>query len=250
MNLRKHLLPFAVLAGLGVPAAQGATPSFVCSQAKTWVERTVCQSDALAARDMELASVRARILSTIQGSARAEFEDGQRTWWSSLAACRTSRAPESCLVEHYTRRIAAIRARPDYPGDSPVAPVISSKPAPIASSGEGWTRHLSEYQRALRACNEEASTPIGKVLAAWPGDMPDTVGLRLVDGNSQEWICIAHRDGYKVYRFSHPAADEMLPPAGPVYHLGGEKPPPGCHDAVQVLDAHGKSVGWISEGDC
>jgi hypothetical protein len=41
-----------------------------------------------------------------------------------------------------------------------------------------------------------------------------------------------------------------MPAPGPVYHLGGDKPPPRCSSATQVVDPNGKPVGWISDKDC
>lgn len=244
-----HRFLVLVAAALACLPAWGATPSFVCKQARSWVEKTVCRSDALATLDLELASVRSRLLSSLHQGARPALEGEQNRWWAGLRACRSAADPVACLRGRYEHRIAAIRAHPDYPGDTP-RPPPDPEPSSIATAGKGWTRDLSKYQRALRACNEESATPIGKVLVAWPGDDADTVMLRVVDWNLREWVCAAHRSGHKVFRFAAPAPDEKLPPAGPVYHVGGSAPPPRCMNATQVLDVGGRPAGWISDEDC
>ncbi|MBX9965580.1 MAG: hypothetical protein K2Y35_21155 [Burkholderiales bacterium] len=230
-------------------SAQAATPSFVCTKAKTWVETTVCGSDRLSELDLQLAVAYARLLKVVSGEGRKTLEAEQRTWWSSRNDCRKAASPVACLEGRYERQIAALESRPDYPGET-VAKNIELPPEPIANAGRGWTRELSKYQKALRACREESSVAVSKVLVAWTtGDDEASVGARLVDWNLKEWVCVAHVDGHKVFRFEARDPQEQLPPSGPVYHLAA-KAPPGCKAATQVLDVNGKAAGWISEADC
>ncbi|MFO1320182.1 MAG: hypothetical protein U1F52_11235 [Burkholderiales bacterium] len=230
------------------PAA-AATPSFVCAKAKQWLEQTVCASPRLSELDLELAVVRARVLRASNTTARRALEKEHQGWWASLGECRTGSDAQACLAGRYQRRLEALKSRPDYPGEGTAKPV-DPEPSAIAQAGKGWTKQLSAYLRALRACKEEAPVSIGKLLVGWPSGDGESVSLRLADWNLKEWICIAHRDGYKVFRFEPRGADERVPEAGPVYHLGGDAPPPGCSHATQVVDPNGRPAGWISEQDC
>ena len=246
---RFAIVPSVIAALSAGVVAHAATPSFVCTKAKTWVETTVCASDHLSELDLKLAVAYARVLKVVSGPGRKTLEAEQRTWWASRNDCRKASEPIACLEVRYERQIAALESRPDYPGAT-VAKNIELPPEPIANAGRGWTRELSKYQKALRACREESTVAVGKVLVAWPtGDDEASVGARLVDWNLKEWVCIAHADGHKVFRFEARDPQEVLPPSGPVYHLAA-RAPPGCKTATQVLDVTGKAAGWISEADC
>ena len=64
------LLRAVGLAALLVPAcALSATPSFLCSKGKTWVEKTICGSERLSELYLELATVYARLLRVTAGAA-------------------------------------------------------------------------------------------------------------------------------------------------------------------------------------
>lgn len=241
------------LAALLLAAAgpsRAVSPSFLCKHAKAWVEVTVCGSSALAQRDLDLAVVHARLLRSAKATSRTALDREQQQWWASLSACKTAADPVACLAGRYDERIASIKVRPDYPGEGRQRAAPPSEPTPIVRDGRGWTRALSSYQKALRACNEESPAPIGKLLVAWPTDDPDSVALRVVDWNLKEWVCIAHREGHKVFRYEASDGASGMPAPGPVYHLGGDKPPPRCSGATQVVDVNGKPVGWISDKDC
>ncbi|MEO8038081.1 MAG: hypothetical protein ABI794_04885 [Betaproteobacteria bacterium] len=237
-----------VAAVLCCAGATAGTPSFQCSKAKSWVEKTVCSSARLSDLDLGLAVAYARVLKVAGGEGRRSLEAEQRAWWASRSDCRKTSDPAGCLEGRYQRQITTLESRPDYPGEA-VAHDVELPPESIAKAGPGWTRELSKYQRALRACNEEAPVAIGKVLVVWPTGEDDSVGARLVDWNLKEWVCRAHLDGHKVFRFEARDPAEQLPAAGPVYHLGA-KMPPGCRTATQVLDVNGRPLGWISGQDC
>lgn len=245
--LRKVCLGAGALWWVAGPAT--AAPSFVCTKAKLWIEQTICASPSLSALDLDLAVVRARVLRASNPTARKALEAEHRQWWASLQDCRAGSDTVACLTGRYQRRIEALKSRPDYPGEGP-ARRAEPEPAAIAQAGRGWTRQLSTYLRALRACKEEAPVAIGKLLVAWPTGDGESISLRLADWNLKEWICIAHREGHKVFRFEPRGPDESVPEAGPVYHVGGEAPPPRCNHATQVVDPNGRPAGWISEQDC
>jgi len=241
------LLAAAPLA-LACTLALAATPSFVCGKAKTWLEKTICGSERLSSLDLQLAVVYARLLKVTKDEDRRALEATQREWSASRQACKPDLDPVACLEERYTHRIAALESRPDYPGDAPLKDV-QLPPQSVAVAGRGWTRDLSKLQRPIRACREEMPAPLAKVLAAWPTGDEESYGMRVVDLNGQEWVCIAHQHGHKVFRFDKRDPAEALPDAGPVFHIG-PKAPPACRGAVQVLDVNGKTAGWVTEADC
>lgn len=243
-------LPAAVLvAGLVSAGSAGADPSFVCRKVKSWTEKTVCASPRLSELDLQLAVARAKLLKSANRDGQKVLDAEQQAWWNKLSDCRTASDPAACLTDRYTHRIAALESRPEFPPPGSRHHVDDTI-VPIAIDGRGWTRDLSRYQRALRACREESPTPIAKLMVAWPSGDGESVGLHLVDWQLKEYVCIAHIEGHKVFRFEPRMPGETLPPPGPVYHIGGDTPPARCPGATQVLDVSGKSVGWISDGNC
>jgi uncharacterized protein len=60
------------------PASRAATPSFLCSKAKTWVEKTICASEQLSELDLELATVYARLLRVTSGDSERTLSAEQR----------------------------------------------------------------------------------------------------------------------------------------------------------------------------
>lgn len=252
--------------------AHAATASFMCNKAKGWLQTTICASDQLADLDLELAVAYARMLRVTKGTARHTLDAEQRSWSERRNECKEASDPPACLEDRYRHQIAALESRPDYPGERRPPPA-DLPPDPIAAAGRGWTRELSKYQRAIRACREEAPNPLSKALVVWragddgtrpPGSpkgaapppgvsnevrVGDVFGMRLVDWQQKEWTCMAHADGHKVFHFRARDPEASLPDAGPVYHLDVVRPP-ACRAATQVLDVNGKPAGWISDADC
>lgn len=250
MRTSLYLL-FAVFPLLAIvsPDTQAATPSFVCSQAKSWVEKTICASDTLSALDLKLAVSYARALKVSKGEEKKSLESDQRMWWSARETCRKTPDANKCLEERYQGRIAAIEKRPDFPGESRPKPV--EQPAEsIVTGGEGWTKDLSSYMKAMRACREESSAAIQKILTAWEVSSDDAVGFHMVDGNQKHWVCVAARGGHKVFSFDPYETSMETPSPGPVFHISATAVPPACEGGKEVLDSKGKSVGWITPKDC
>ena len=229
-------------------AADAATPSFLCTKAKGWMQTTICGSERLSDLDLQLAVAYARMLRVTSGTARRSLQDEQRAWSASRNECREASEPAACLEDRYQHQIAALESRPAYPGERRQI-VEELPPDSIAEAGRGWTRELSKYQRAIRACREEAPNPISKALVVWRAGDDGTIGMRLVDWQQKEWVCMAHADGHKVFDFRVRDPEASLPNAGPVYHLDAKRPP-ACRAATQVLDVNGRPAGWISDADC
>jgi len=238
-----------LVAGLALCSTVAAKPSFLCKKAKSWTEKAVCASSRLSDLDLQLAVARAKLLKSANPQGQKVLDVEQQNWWNALSDCRSASDPVACLTGRYVHRIAALESRPEFPKSGGRRRVDDSI-VPIATEGRGWTRDLSRYQRALRACREETPNPVARLMVAWPAGDGESVGLHLVDWRMKEYVCIAHIEGHKVFRFEPRAPGEVLPPPGPIYHIGGDAPPTGCPSATQVLDVNGKSVGWISNANC
>ncbi len=242
-----RLALFALLACTTLPA-QAGTPSFLCSKAKTWLEKTICKSDRLSALDLELAVAYARVLKVVSGSAERAFNVDQNKWWAARNGCQKDKDPVDCLAQRYEARIAELKGRPDYPGDEPHMREEFSE-ALIKEAGKGWSQNMSVYMRAIRACIAKASPRPRAVLAVWPEEEGEIIGMRLRSG-ADDYMCVAKKDGKQAnVRKREPV--ETVPEAGPILWLGASSPPKeACGKPVQVLDTDDTPVGWLADANC
>jgi len=239
----------ALVALTAVSASSAATPSFLCSKARTWVEKTICASDRLAELDMELAQDYARMLKVLTGDGEKTFTAEQRKWWAERGTCQKDADPSGCLERRYQARIAALTSRPDYPGDQP-QPREEFSEALIKEAGKGWSQSMSLYMKAIRACVAKATPAPRAVLAVWTEEEGELVLMRLRGAAGEDLVCIAKKDGTRPnVRAREPA--ETLPDAGPVLWLSaGAAPKEACGKPVQVIDTDDTPVGWLADGKC
>jgi uncharacterized protein len=245
-------LAAALIAAIAVSTSSGAsaaTPSFLCSKAKTWVEKTICASDRLSELDMDLAMDYARMLKVLSGDGEKAFTAEQRKWWGTRGECQKEPDPSGCLARRYQARIAELTSRPDYPGDQP-RPRDEFSEALIKEAGKGWSQNMSVYMRAIRACVAKVNPAPRAVLTVWTEEEGELVLMRLRGAASEDLVCIAKKDGMQPNaRPREPA--ETLPDAGPVLWLGsGAAPKEACGKPVQVIDTDDTPVGWLAEGKC
>jgi uncharacterized protein len=230
-------------------AAPAGVPSFLCSKAKTWLEKTVCKSDRLSALDLELAVAYARVLKVVSGSAERAFTAEQNKFWAARNACQKDKDPVDCLAQRYEARIAELKGRPDYPGDEPQVREEFSETL-IKEAGKGWSQNMSAYMRAIRACVANTTPRPRAVLAVWPEEEGELIAMRLRAGNGDDYLCIAKKDGTQPHvRKREPV--ETVPDAGPILWLGsGPVPKEACGKPVQVLDTDDTPVGWVADANC
>jgi uncharacterized protein len=249
--LRSISLRLAVLVFLAatVAAAHAGVPSFLCSKAKTWLEKTVCKSDRLSALDLELAVAYARVLKVVSGSAERALTAEQNKFWAARNACQKDKDPVDCLAQRYEARIAELKGRPDYPGDEPHVREEFSE-ALIKEAGKGWSQNMSAYMRAIRACVANTTPRPRAVLAAWAEEEGELIAMRLRAGNGDDYLCIANKDGTQPHaRKREPV--ETVPDAGPILWLGSGPPPKeACGTPLQVLDTDDTPVGWMADANC
>jgi uncharacterized protein len=242
----QNLLRTAALAGWLVAAgAFAATPSFLCSKAKSWVEKTICASDRLSELDLELAGVYARLLRVTSGEPERSLTAEQRRWWGTREECRKQADAPGCLESRYQVRIAALRSRPDYTEARPGP--VELPPEAISSVGQGWSRGLSGYIRAIRACLRKAPDGVARIGNAWEdAEQEQAVAMRMSASTGDTWLCVARRNGTEVLSLRPANAYESLPPEGPLFYPDSSTPPAAaCGKPIQVLDEHEAPVGWV-----
>ena len=236
----------AAAALLGLPClVHAATPSFLCSKARTWVEKTICASERLSDLDLELATVYARLLRVSTGNAEKTLAADQHRWWATRDECRRQAQPGECLETRYVQRIALLKARPDYTELRPGP--VELPPERLSAVGEGWSKSLSRYLKAMRACLRRAPAAVKVIGAGWEetGAEP-SVGLRMRGPRDEIWVCTATRNGAQVLSFREANLYEPLPAEGPLFYPDPTAPPAGaCGTPVQVLDEYDAPVGWI-----
>ena len=116
MRIRTLMIAAAVAAGLtGAAAAAprhgiGYTgPSFDCATAKKRVEKMICASRSLSAKDGEMAAVYSSFIEQYregggEGTDVSPFEEEQRAWLARRDRCRTT----ACIHAAYDKRIGEV----------------------------------------------------------------------------------------------------------------------------------------------
>jgi uncharacterized protein len=243
----RRLLPVLTAAVWLVCVSTGhaGTPSFLCSKAKTWLEKTICASDRLSELDLELATVYARLLRVTTGDTNKQLAAEQNRWWASRNDCRQQGDGVSCLDALYSQRIDALRARPDYTELRPTQ--IELPPERLANAAEGWAKNMSRYQKAIRACLRKTPATARAVTSAWDDVEHDqSIGLRMQGPSGEIWICVASLDGMRVHGLREANSYETLPEPGPIYYPDPSAPPAhACGTPVQILDRNDAPVGWL-----
>jgi uncharacterized protein len=245
----RQALRLPCVAGLAIVlipcSAAAATPSFLCSKAKSWVETTICGSDRLSELDLELATVYARLLRVASGEAERTLSADQRRWWGMRDECRRQATPRECLEARYVGRIAALRSRPDYT-EARQGPV-ELPPEAISAAGQGWSRALSGYMKAIRVCLRKAPAAVARVGNAWAdAEQEQAVAMRMHGAGGETWVCVARRNGSQVLAFREANNYEELPPEGPLFYPDPSAAPANaCGKPVQVLDEYEAPVGWV-----
>ena len=234
--------------GIVAGAAHAGTASFLCTKAKTWLEKTICNNDRLSVLDLELAVAYARVLKVLSGTEEKAFTIDQNKFWAERNACQKEKDPIDCLASGYEARIAQLKGRPDYPGDEPQFRETFTESL-IKESGKGWSQNMSLYIRAIRACVARAAPRPRAVLSVWTEEEGQLLGMRLQDIAGQDLLCVAKKDGSQVQVRKREAV-ETLPEAGPILWLGSAAPKSACGKPVQVLDTDDTPVGWLSEKSC
>lgn len=115
--------PMRFLPGDPNPVAASA-PSFDCSKAAGFAERTICADWTLGTTDRSLSEVYARLLQHLPPQQRLRVRQEQQSWLRQRDACRTAHCIStlserrlSVLDDALDRRDAILRAALRHPGD-------------------------------------------------------------------------------------------------------------------------------------
>jgi uncharacterized protein YecT (DUF1311 family) len=224
--------------------AQAATPSFVCSKAKTWTEKTICASERLSELDLELAVAYARLLRTTAGEQQKALTRGQTKWWAAREECRKTKEPTICLEERYTSRIAALKEDPSYTEARPGP--VELPPQRLATTGEGWAKSLGRYLKPIRECLRRSREPIKSIGVVWAREDGESLGVRMRTGSGDPMVCVVRRDASRVLELRDANAYERLPDEGPMFYPDpNAAPADACGKPVQILDELDAPSGWL-----
>lgn len=92
------------------PAQAQTVPSFNCKKARTFIEKAICGSPALAAKDRRMSALYFNVLKTTREYGEAddvrELQQAQRRWLARRDRCQTN----ACVHEAYDSRIRQLEA--------------------------------------------------------------------------------------------------------------------------------------------
>lgn len=102
--------------------AAAAAPSFDCSKARLWSEKSVCDSEALSALDREAAQLFASARNRLSGEARDQLITGQKAWLRAREGCQPAADPAGCLRGVYEKKIRELGSGTETSAQAPAAP--------------------------------------------------------------------------------------------------------------------------------
>jgi uncharacterized protein len=184
--MKKNIQGFLLGAVLLLPLHSYAA-SFNCAKAKTWSEKTVCNTQQLSRLDELLAASFQKALDGTRDKAALKAEEGE---W--LTTERNACADVDCLKEAYTSRLAVLNNK-----------IANAEEAPATESdtSTGWYKAIAQPNLTVRNSADVTGKKLGnvpyggkvKVLART--DKTDSIGGR--DGT---WVKIEWQ-GKTAYTF-------------------------------------------------
>lgn len=153
MNMQlMALLTGCLFIGAGTIASGSTTaPAFDCARADGSIEELICQDDALALLDRQLAETYKAARKSAKGQQDKLLKASQVGWIKGRNACWKSDDKSACVTDSYRRRIAELQARYE---------LVASKGPAIYRCGEGDVLAVfydTEPQTALVRFNGEES---------------------------------------------------------------------------------------------
>lgn len=85
-------------------------PSFDCSQAKSWSEKTVCNNPTAAALDLQVSRLYNTARAQATDTRKVELKKAQLEWLRTRETCEQSSDTTECLLNVYHDRIAELRS--------------------------------------------------------------------------------------------------------------------------------------------
>jgi uncharacterized protein len=81
--------------------AEAAGPSFDCSKAGTWAEKTICQSDELAALDAWFTPLYGQVSQRLSGKDLDDLKARRKVWLKQRNDCEAEADGTACLKQRY-----------------------------------------------------------------------------------------------------------------------------------------------------
>jgi uncharacterized protein len=152
------------------PALHAAgRPSFDCSRASSWAERTICNDDTLCASDREMSAAFATRRAALGDVGRQDLLTEQRRWLGRRGECRTAAMPVPCLEQLYRERIAALGGQRD---PAPPPPDVDPPPPARTAAAGAWAECRTDGDTADGLC-------LDRLLAAATGAFGDAESAML-----------------------------------------------------------------------
>jgi uncharacterized protein len=106
----------ALVASMALCAVPGTTvraagPSFDCSKAGNWAEKTICQSDDLAALDAWFSPLYGQVVGRVPAADADNLRAQRKAWLKSRNDCQTEANGAACLTARYREFIAELEGR-------------------------------------------------------------------------------------------------------------------------------------------
>lgn len=99
------------LSTISVTSARAGEPSFDCSKASSWSERTVCDNGVLADLDAQMAALYRNMSGRLSGSELDALKQGQLAWLRQREGCKANADTTECLRGIYRERIVQLDSR-------------------------------------------------------------------------------------------------------------------------------------------
>jgi hypothetical protein len=114
-------------------------------------------------------------------------------------------------------------ARPDYTELRPGP--VELPPEQLSAVGQGWSKSLSRYLKAVRACLRRAPGPVKAISAGWDRPNPNSVGPCMRGPLDENWVQRGATLGGADLRRRTP---EPLPAEGPLFYPDLTRPAGAC----------------------
>ena len=175
--MKKHSA-FLLMAAASVLFSSAAfAASFDCTLAKTWTEKTVCNSRQLSNLDDLLGTSFKKALAT--SSNKAALKSEQQDW---LKNTRDECTDESCLKTAYTQRIAEL--------NDAVASAESPAPTASNSSSGDWYKAVAQPSLVVRNKPDVTGAKLGNVPYGGKVKLLSQDHADSISGHAGHWVQI------------------------------------------------------------
>jgi uncharacterized protein len=133
--------------------AQAAGPSFDCSKAGSWAEKTICQNDELAALDAWFSPLYGQVTQRLSGKDLDDLKARRKAWLKQRSDCNAEDDGTACLKKSYQLITGELERQFAELVESTVAAQFAKdfKDFPCLIGGPGCLERLVEAEEAKLA---------------------------------------------------------------------------------------------------